>query len=270
MNSISKTSAPLRLCGENNNLEVVSGNAAESKAIVETCGQRVETFGAQLKRSERVTDGWRCLIGVHLMLAKPHLDHGEFEPFVQRYLPQYEKRTAERWMRFAETAIRKSDPGSLLKQLPEKASNGGIAESEVPTLTEALNALLGEEAFDDWTDANSERKKGGLLPITFHCPCGQKLKQIAGRNIKCPKCGETVKAKADVKDATSEERERVDGELNDLAAKLDGLVSAALGDKPNASERARCSDAAWRNLVRACQGVSTLDRVRKHQKQATK
>lgn len=183
-------------------LDVVSANGAESKAIVAKCGERVEKYNTHLQAGERINDRWRALIGLELALAKPHLDHGEFEPFVQQRLPQYNKRTAERWMEFAELVISKSDPGSLLKQLPAKAMDGGIADRELALIDAELRQLTGDAAFDDFIAANAPKKpKGGLRNIKFHCPhCSTENKGLFGREVKCVNgaCGKKITAKPDV------------------------------------------------------------------------
>jgi hypothetical protein len=183
-------------------LEVVTANSAESKAIVAKCGERIAQHAVHLKKGERMNDRWRLLIGLELSLAKPHMDHGEFEPFTEKLLPDYGKRTAERWKNFAETAIAKSDTVSFLKLLPEKAQNGGISAREFATLDKELNDLLGEQSYDDWTDENAPKKaKGGLRKIKFHCPhCSTENTGLFGREITCVngQCKKKITAKPDV------------------------------------------------------------------------
>ncbi len=184
--------AALRPAGDsalNSDLEVISGNAAESKALLDKVGARIEQHAQFLRRGERINDGWRVVIGLELALAKPHLDHGQFIPFLAQRLPDYDQRTARLWMEFADTVIAKSDQRSDLKLLPEKVQNGGVSAEELPTIVEELEKLTKGKSFREFMADPTSRK------ITFHCPhCGQENRGFPKRTIKCAndECGKKI------------------------------------------------------------------------------
>jgi hypothetical protein len=237
------------------------------RAAEETAAELVQSplFKSFTRRS--------VISGLLLAEKKQEIGHGNWLPWCAKH--KIEDRTARRHIETARATCDTLQIGHRVRfddlalhqvlQLPPAQLVNSAKETR-EKFDVLIDSKTTKEIVVEWKASDAPRQKGGLLPIRFHCPScqvkGEKtlLKQIAGRNIKCYKCGETVKAKPDVKDTTAQDRERVDGELGDLAAKLDGLFHSATGDAPNQSERAKCSDEAWRNLVRACQQISTFDR----------
>jgi hypothetical protein len=260
------------------NVEVVAANSAESKAIVAKCGERIERYNGHLQSNERINNRWRALIGLELSLAKPHLVHGEFEPFVAKRLPQYEKRTAERWIEFAEVAIAKSDPGSLLKQLPEKAQNGGISDRDFSALDQELKNLIGDKPFDEFVEANKPRApKGGLRKIKFHCPhCSTENTGLFGRTITCAndQCKKKIHVKPDVDPEA--ELKRLREEATEAANSLadEGVVffetRLAQEKMSDIAFAANIEKAAWNRLAALSKQLSRFVADAKKIRKATK
>lgn len=210
-------------------LEIVSANPAESKALLEKVGARIEQHAQFLQRGERINDGWRVVIGLELTLAKPHLDHGQFIPFMAKVLPGYDRRTALLWMEFAEVVITKCDQRSHLKLLPEKVQNGGVSETELPSIVDDLEKLTGGKSFREFMADPASRK------IDFHCPhCGHENRGFPGRTLKCGAsaqaqgkeegCGKKITVQEDKPTAGDKVAEMIAAEkevAEDLIAKLE-------------------------------------------------
>lgn len=224
-------------------LQVVARDKKESAAVLAKCGDRIEGYQSLLKRTERVTDAVRLAIGIEMVIAKPHLDHGEFQPFIEKRLPEHGYRTAARWMEFAEMIIAKSDPGSLLNSLPTKALNGGITENDLPKLADAIEVLTKGQPHDEFIQNNKARKPIG--PIKFHCVhCGAENKAVHGKKINCVQCEKKIMATPDRKqddEALRAQIEQAQERIKSMMADLDGLMADTSDELENAGPALRKS-----------------------------
>jgi len=273
-------------------VEVVAVSEKQAAAILKSCEEKIEGALARIKRGEQLNNFDRLIIGNQIRIAKPHVPlaargvngHGsENGDGVENWLKTrfgLEKQTAHNYLRFSEAFLlavesKSKTVGRLAKLLPEFSGgeiDGPTGNEEAVTL---FTTIVGDDGMMDFIDKHAPRKKGGLLPIKFHCPCcadkGERtlLKQIAGRNIKCPKCGHTVKAKPDVKETSDEDRQAADARLAEITGDIEHIISNAEGKNAAQSERGRCSDEAWRTFVAACQRVSAFDAKYKNRKPKT-
>lgn len=245
-------------------LEVI--DAKQSAAILKDGIAKIDHLDSLAKRGEALNSMTRMAIGAQLSRIKPHIPHGNseegdgdgFVKVIERW--GYNPRTAREWIQQfsvliaqAPKKLKTADAAVFTRMLAE-----GLTEGEEQKALALIPQITGGQSISDFVDANAERRKGGLMPIRFHCPtCREQkvntlLKQIAGRKIKCPKCGETCKAKPDVKDASAADRERADEALRELAAQIESLVGNAEGPSGSSSEWALGSDEARQTLTNAC------------------
>lgn len=242
-------------------LEVIAANPAESKAIVAKCEERITDYNNLLQRGERINDGFRFLIGAQILVAKPHLNHGEFEPWVEKKWG-YDHRTANNWARFADAVINvgrnvlnpKRETVSLLLNLPEQLANGGLNEKEREALFALIPEVTGDAGMMDFLDQHAPRKRGGAMAIQFHCVhCGAKNTAVHGRKIECVKCGQKITAAPDRKSdekALQESIEAAREYLDETKARHDHLLADTSEELDLAGEK------AMRSLMESCRALS--------------
>lgn len=221
-------------------LEVVSANAEQSAAILTRCETRITKLNEQLAQGERLNEGIRFLIGAQMIVAKPHVPHGNkegdgFQDWLKNKWPEIEYRTASNWMKFASTVLLvapkqlKSETVSLFEKLPEHLANGGLNEKEQQGLLDLVPQVTRGMAMMDFIDEHAPRTpKGGARKISFHCPhCNTKNTGLFGREIKCAgeKCGKKITVKPDA-DPEAEMKRRTEAANDNAESISDRIVTA--------------------------------------------
>jgi predicted RNA-binding Zn-ribbon protein involved in translation (DUF1610 family) len=207
--------------------EVISPQ--QSAAILDRCEKQITSGIDHLQGAEKTCDGWRFFLGLQVRTAKPHLEHGAFEPWIENKW-KIDHRTANNWVRFAECIVVaanarieageiKRETVSLLLDAPQKVANGGIAEREIPTVLDLVRQVTGGQPMMQFIKAHTEKP---ARKISFHCPhCGTENTGFIGRDITCinRECGETIT----VKETTTPE-EQIQAAIKDA----EDLVKAAI------------------------------------------
>lgn len=249
-------------------LEPVTPKAATDKQVLEAY-HAAEGAMEELKQSPLFKSASRkaWISGLLLDEKKKELGHGAWLPWCEKH--KVVVRTAQSHMETAHAAcaslqIRNDcvfDGMPLHRVLELPAAQVPAAGKETREKADALiEEKTAKQIVFEWKEAEAtERKHGGAMEIKFHCPvCNHGLKGVAGRNVKCPGCSNTCKAKPDVKDKTDEDRAAASQALLDLAGQLNHEVDTATGDAPQTSRRALASDEAWQTLVDACLRITTF------------
>lgn len=220
--------------------ELIS-TGAESAALLRKCEERITSYAQNLKRGEMLNDGWRFLMGAQMVLAKPHVPHGNsegdgFQKWLAERWPDIEERTARNWMRGATVLIEnwqagkflpkahggKTETVSFFKSIPEKLSNGDLTDDERQLCFDGLSEVTGGSLLQ--FARQHSKPRGGARRITFPCPhCQHENKGVIGREIKCGGCGKKIEVKPerDPETALKEDTKHANAALNDV---LDAMV----------------------------------------------
>lgn len=213
---------------KDNSIEVFSPQ--ESATILQRCEEKIETAYGHLRRGEQLNEGLRFVIGAQMNAAKPHITHGQFEDWLKERFPKIDIRTAQNWMKFADTVgtvvgKSKNETVSFLKNTPLQLTQGEFDwQADLRAVTEAVSTLMGEDGMMDFIDKHAEKaRRGGSRQIGFSCPhCGRKNKGFLGRTIVCANkdCAERITVRADGPTPAEKTQRMVEAEEEVLGALL--------------------------------------------------
>jgi len=157
-----------------------AGASEPNPEILARCEKRITALHATLQNGERINEGMRFLIGAAMIVAKPHVPHGNsdkadgFGEWCESKF-KIEPRTAQNWMKFATAMFHaaqgrqlKSETVSLFKQLPDRLADGGIDDKQRAEIIDLVPVITKGVPMMDFIRQNSEN--GGSRQITFHCP----------------------------------------------------------------------------------------------------
>lgn len=176
----------------------------QSANILARCEKQIDFAIEHLKASDRISEGWRFLVGAQMLAAKPHLPHGNegkgdgFRAWVEKRFPTIEERTATNYLKFASTILAvapklKMETVSIFKQLPEKLRSDELTEPEQKTILQLVPEVTKGAPMMQFIKEQTPKPD---RKIEFPCPhCGHANKGIVGREITCAnkECGETIK-----------------------------------------------------------------------------